>query len=222
VRDGPGGDAVTEADVAIDRMFGRASKALVILEQAWRHYSRAPGGSSLEKLARTWAACDRLRLALVGSRDEMGLLALLVEEIGPLLPRTESGGAEAVVDGVGRLVRHGHKKQERWKPDQLIPEVASVLAARIADDPWTIYDRATGETAPPSEIARRATAAAVLFMADLCGMTPSRAWKATALQGLGIDPADYRSRSYEGWSLEVERGVVDGAPEDDNGDREDN
>lgn len=175
-----------------------------------------PGASRvpLDVLARAWDACDLLRVALVGSRDTMGLLARLTEEIGPRLPRTPEGGAEAVVDGVGRLVRHGKSQRERWSPERLIPEVAVTLGARIADEPGVVADE-DGVARPPSDIARRAAAAAVLAMSDLCGMTPSRAWKSTALAGLGIDAGDFRTREYSGWSLQVERGVVDVPPSEE-------
>lgn len=204
----------------IERLTVAAERAGQRLERTWRQYERTPGASAvkLPALVRAYDALDRLRILLMGTRGgDMGLLAKLTEEIGPRIPRTEQG-AQAFVAGVGRVIRHSKQERTVWNPDGLITAVAANLGARLGDDPMIVLaDEETGEVAPPSEIARRATAATVQFMAGALGATPSKSWGVGALKSLGIDPNGYRQTTWGGFDIRLERGVVGGAPSDDNG-----
>lgn len=190
---------MTESAEAAVRTWARywESERTEVLD-TWPEVLGMDGEVGWEDWARALAAVDALRKLLGTVRDQIeGIMA-------PLMPDRATA-----VEGVGLVEKHGSGRKTVWDAQGLSGAVSRVVGARLADDDHLYLDADTGERVPPSETVRRAVGIATEIVVACCGMSPSKAWSAGALNTLGIDPKEYKASEWGGWKVRVTPGVVD-------------
>lgn len=133
---------------------------------------------------------DALVVLMTAVRDCRAGLDVLGKKIEQDLIHT-AGKKRFTVDGVGEVEIKGNTKRTAWQWDDLL----SAIISRVMDEPTTLYDE-DGTLLPYVQIGYNLGAK----LRECVGMNYG---KVTGLRELGIDPSEYCTETFDGWSVKL-------------------
>jgi len=121
--------------------------------------------------------CAHVMAAVRDARADLADLGRLVEQ---LFVAQVGNARHYVVEGLGELEIRRATKRTRWRHDALL----AAVIARVMDEPATIYDPATGELLPYTQIGHNVTA-------RLRECVSFGAGKVTGIRAIGLQPDEF-------------------------------
>jgi hypothetical protein len=131
----------------------------------------------------------RLLIAVRDLRADLGETATTLETV---LVQEMGRGRKLELPGYGLVEVRKRWKRSRWDWSELLP----VIAARIVDDPATIFDPETGEVLPPAVIG----ANVATRLRDAISFSSA---KVTALREMGIQVDEFCEEEPDGYAVQL-------------------